>query len=680
MKRLILYLFITCLSSYSVAQVELLELKEKRKMEIKRLGKEAQRTGNYYLALEYFKELVALDSTHLKNRIRFADLLRHTRNYVEAEEQYKIICETKVKAYPEAMFYLATIQKKNQKYEQAIQSFAKFKKLRKLVKERKFRKLYKTELEGAYLAIELNEAASHDSARIAVSNLGKRINSPHIDFSPIPVKDDSLIFGSLRQTEQVYYKIANKDSTTYPTRKFFSAGKQDSIWAFLGEMQGVNSEEWDVANGTFSLNKRTFYFTRCAENWQYKVMCKIYYTTLKKGAWTEPKLVRGTINQEGSTSSHPTIGRDPKTNEEVLYFMSNRNRSKGGLDIWYSVYERKKRLFKKPKNAGSSINTVGDEMTPFYDVYTNTLYYSSDGLPTIGGLDIFKSEGHTNKWKDPENIGLPYNSSVDDLDYVLKPSAKGGFLVSNRAGGASIYNATCCDDIYEFDFDKYIILTTKGEIVDSGTDSLLGNEGEGVVNVYLKDSISRLFLVDSQPIDSGKYELNLRPGLDYKVEISKEGYFNGSAEVSSKDMLESGNIKLDIPIVPIPKEPILMPLIVYDFNSAKLTQNAQTILDTTLVVLMKDNPTLKIEIRSHTDSKGSLEYNQTLSERRASSVVSYLVKKGFSSERLVATGYGESLPIAPNQLANGDDNPVGRQKNRRTEFKVIGKYNEPDTL
>lgn len=672
MRKHVFFIFFLTFSLCGIAQVGSLELNEKRKNEIKKLAREAERQGKYYLALEYYKKLVEFDTTNIKNQYHLANLLRYTRNYKEAEMHYQTICIVDAKQYPLALFYLATMQKANGKHKEAIPNLEKFKKQLKFVEDKRYKKLMVSELEGCQLAISLKDSVP----KATIVSLGNLVNSPHIDFSPIPLTETKIVFGSLRETEEKYYKVTEeeKDTTKLPKRKFYVAQKDDDSWEFWGEWKGpFNSDDEDVANGTFSLDKSRFYFSRCATNWQFKVICKIYYSEKEDGEWSAPRLMDEQINMPGYTSSHPTIGRESKKNQEVMYFVSDREKSKGSLDIWYSEYDARKKIFKKPKNAGSAINTAGTEMTPFYDVKTKTLYFSTDGKPNIGGLDLYKAQGETNKWNTPLHLGVPFNSYADDLDFALKPSGKGGFFVSNREGGQSIYNPTCCDDIYEFTFSNFVEIVLKGNIIDK--ESKQGVGGEGEVNIYITDDDGGRFLTESIPIQEASYRLNLKPGINYEVEIRKDGYFNNSIKLATTSFLKSDSVSQNIVIEKTPEAPILIPKINYEFGSDKLTQDSKNTLDTTLLVLLRKNPLFKIEIRSHTDSKGSDEFNMKLSQRRAESVVNYMAEKGISRTRLIAKGYGESLPIAPNTKPDGSDNPDGRQKNRRTEFKIIGSIN-----
>lgn len=642
-----------------------LEIDDKKAGQLKSLAREAERTGEVYLALEYYKQLITLAPANIKNQYKIAELYRYTRNYTEAEKFYDQVCKGGQEKYPDALFYLASMQKANGKHKEAKENLVKFKKISKDAADESLKKLYKTELEGCDLALQLKDSA----AKAIVSPMSAEINNPHIDFSPIPVSDNELIFGSLREKEAKFYDTKTADTMHLPLRKFYTAEKKADVWKFKGELEGpFNSKELNVANGVFSLDHSRFYFTRCEQNWQYKTICKIYFSEKKGSEWSEPQLLDDKINLQGYTSTHPAMGRESKKNQEVLYFVSDRPGTRGGLDIWYAEYDARKKSFKAPKNAGSKINSAGIETTPFYDVKSKTLYYSTNGKANVGGLDVYSSSGELNKWEPSVNAGLPINSSADDLDFALKPDAKGGFVVSNRAGGQSLYNATCCDDICEFVYTDFIELTAIGKILDKEHACVEDVQ----LHVYIVNEEGK-YLSEETTVKGCDYKLHLRPGFNYLIEGVKNGYFNNSIELSTKNITKSDTLKRDIQIEKIPVQPIVIPQLNYEFNSALLTPESKTILDTTIFVILNKNPDIIIELSSHTDNKGTDSYNMKLSQKRAESVVSYLANKGIDSKRLTAKGYGETKPLAPNSNPDGSDNPDGRQLNRRTEFKIIGK-------
>jgi outer membrane protein OmpA-like peptidoglycan-associated protein len=568
--------------------------------------------------------------------------------------------------------------KHEKKYEEALENFLIFKK-----NYRKGRKdypilsrLYKNEIEGCEMVL----ADADSSSSIVISNLGGDINYPHIEFSPMPLTDKRLIFGSLREKTVQYYDAEAFDTLELPKRKFYQAKKVDGSWSFLGELEHpANQLGLDVANGTYSLDSSRFYFSVCDKNWQYKTICKIYYVeSIGHGRWSEPVMMGENINKPGFTSSHPTIGRESRFNQEVLYFVSDRtDKGRGGMDIWYSQYHPRKKEFKAAKNAGRSINTEGDEMTPYYDAKTRTLYFASDGCPNYGGFDIFKNVGEMKRWEErrgPINIGHSINSEFDELDYALKPSGNGGFFVSNRPGGQSLFNPTCCDDLYEFTDSEFIELIVNGKVVDEETKECVENLGELLIYSFNKEG--EKYLSQTVRVKDCNFKIYVQPDKDYVFETDFEGHFNKQSEFSTKGIDYSKTFEKDLEIEKMPKKPVLLTNLTYEFDSPNLTKEAKNAIDTSLFVLMKNNPNIIVEISSHTDSKGSDSYNLRLSQRRAESVVNYLSNAGVSKERMKAKGFGESEPIAPNENEDGTDNPEGRAKNRRTEFTIIGELED----
>lgn len=665
MFRTFLVFFLWISSLISFAQNGLI-IDEKKEGQLKNLAKEAVRTREFYLALEYYKQIITLTPNDTKNQFNIAELYRLTRNYTEAEKYYEQVCKNGLEKFPEALFYNATMQKENGKYKEAKENLIKFKKTGSKVHDVKLKKLYKTELDGCDLAISMKDSVP----KTILSSMGSGINSPHIDFSPIPLSDSEFVFGSLRENAAKYYDTKGVDTMHLPTRKFYLAKKTADDWKFNGEWEGpFNSKDADVANGTFSLDRTKFYFTRCEQNWQYKTICKIYYAEKKGKHWKEPQIMDEQINMQGYTSSHPTVGRESKKNQEVLYFTSDRPGTKGGLDIWCSEYNARKKAYKTPKNLGGKINSVGTETTPFYDVKTKTLYYSTDGKANIGGLDVYKSTGESTLWEPSINLGSPINSPQDDLDFALNPSAKGGFIVSNRIGGQSLYNATCCDDIYEFAYTGFIELVYAIKIKDKKS-----NDGIDSVklSVYIVNGEDK-YLSEEIKIPNSNYWLQLQPGFNYLIVAGKDNYFNNTAEISTQNIKRSDTLEHNIKMERIPEQAIVIPKLNYELNKALLTTDSKNTLDTTLLVLLKKNPELILEISSHTDNAGSDVYNMKLSQKRAESVVVYLTANGIDSKRLIAKGYGETQPLVPNENKDGSDDAQGRLLNRRTEFRIIGK-------
>ncbi|MDR1761907.1 MAG: OmpA family protein [Bacteroidales bacterium] len=407
--------------------------------------------------------------------------------------------------------------------------------------------------------------------------------------------------------------------------------------------------------------------------------------------WGTPDKLPHSINMSGYQSTQPAIGINSKTNNEVLYFVSNREGGKGGMDIWFSEFQRNKNQWTAPKNCGNAINTPGDELTPFFDVKTKTLYFSSNALPGLGELDIFKATGELTKWIAVENAGFPINSPFDDLYYVLNQNHEDGVFASNRLGSVTVSHESCCDDLYFFRYNNIIALSLKGTVkqkINQQVQNILETKLE---TVQQPDSISpaaqipvTLYMIDEQTqekvvitsqktTETGTYNFDVEVNKNYEIEVESQKKPNPTLTINTKNITKSDTLPLpDVVIEYIPQIPFIIKNIYYDFDKSELRNESKTVLDSTLLVILNEAPHVIVEISSHTDSKGDNDYNMKLSQRRAESVVQYLIKNGIDKKRLVAKGYGETKPIAPNENIDGSDNPEGRQKNRRTEFKIIG--------
>ncbi|MEO6302917.1 MAG: OmpA family protein, partial [Bacteroidia bacterium] len=407
-------------------------------------------------------------------------------------------------------------------------------------------------------------------------------------------------------------------------------------------------------------------------NFKEEMICAIYVSEKNGDEWSEPVKLPKNVNNPKFTSTMPSITTDPAKGNEVIYFVSNNKEGRGGLDIWYTVYDKKNKVYKTPKNAGNKINTAQNEITPFFDNETRTLYYSSDGMGGLGGYDVFKAVGDGKKWMSTENIGQPLNTGADDIYYTISPNREEGFLVSNRKGGNALKNSTCCDDIYTYKLSEYIrinLVGNVGEMIDPNTAI-----PQATVEVYLVDKKTQeKFLVKIVESDKlGNFKTTVEANQDYFLIIKKNDFLGTTADVTTKAITISQDITKNVLLAKKPKEPIRIPNIQYEFDKSNILEVSKIAIDTTVLSLMEANPEVIIEIQSHTDSKGSDKYNEKLSQQRAESVVNYLISKGIKPERLKAKGYGESKPISPNENADGSDNPEGRAQNRRTDFKIIG--------
>jgi OOP family OmpA-OmpF porin len=403
------------------------------------------------------------------------------------------------------------------------------------------------------------------------------------------------------------------------------------------------------------------------------MICAIYVSHKEGNAWSEPEKLPKTINHPKYTSTMPAVTTDPAKGHEMIYYVTNNKAGRGGMDIWYTVYDKKKKLYKAPKNAGSKVNTSQDEISPFFDNDTRTLYFSSNGLGGLGGFDVFRARGDGKKWTGTENIGPPVNTGADEVFYTISTRRGEGFFVSNRKGGNALKNKTCCDDIYFYRHSEYIRLFVSGTVTELVNNKQVSIDN-AVIELYIRDKTTKeKFLVRTVTTDkNGRYKTPVEADQEYVVVVKKEDFLGTNGDVSTVGVTSSGDIKKSFTLTKQPREPVRIPNIQYEFDRANIAPGSKVSLDMTVYKLMVNNPEIIVEIQAHTDSKGTDAYNLKLSQKRAESAVSYLISKGIDARRLIAKGYGESQPIAPNEFPDGRDNPDGRARNRRMDFKIVG--------
>ncbi|MBU0765408.1 MAG: OmpA family protein [Bacteroidetes bacterium] len=640
--------------------------------QLKKAGKYYEFSGDYYSALDCYARYY--DKRPKKAVIcKLAELYRYARDYKKALWYYRSCYESDPAKNSDCLFRYAQMQKMNGNYNSALVNFKLY---QNTCSNGNFSVLLENEIKGCKLAQEL----INNPAGVSIVHLDTSVNKPHIELSPVPVTENELIFSSLRIGKDSYF-MPDED---IPECKFYKAEKNGSDWHFTGELEGpFNRPGYHTGNGSYSDDRSIFFFTRCAEKGGKKKHCRIWMSLKDENEWTEPILLE-TINEKGCSTTQPSFSADKTTGLKILYFVSDRPGGKGGYDIWYSVLDSVEYSFTPPENAGDEINSRRNEMTPYYDNSTGKLYFSSDGHPGLGGLDIFFAMGSNANWSEPVNAGFPFNSGADDLYYSFFANNNSGFFTSNREGGIILKNPTCCDDIYYFTLNEAKPLFASGLVYQldkslpkSATTDMVRRYGFSIpgaaISLYEIDDNDIPVLVTTDTTDEdGKYSFQVTEGRNYKIVAEKDEYFPNKIFFTTvkqpAGVIETLPLGLEI----IPREAVVIDNIYYEYGKAELTESAKKIIDTTLYIVLRDANDIIVEISSHTDSISSSGFNHELSQKRAENVVNYLVKKGIEKNRMIAKGYGEDRPIAANTNPDGTDNEDGRAKNRRTEFKIIG--------
>lgn len=648
-------------------------------------AKHAERNGDFYSAVDYYKAVYSHDTTNKKVILNLARLNYRTHDYKNALVFYQKYYHSDSKKNTEALYFIAQLQKNVGDSPNSIKSFNAFLDTKYSGKHQNFyKKMAKNGLDGAQNMI--NHPSENE---FLVEILDSTINHAHIETSPRFAQDDMLLFVSNRDNELVFYNLADTNFRP-PLRNIYQISKiNGKDWSFTGQYKHPFDNETNISSFVISDDGKRMYISKCHVNWKNETICEIYRSLKKGDHWESPIKLNEEINLPNYSSSQPAIGIDSKTGEEVLYFVSNRPGGRGGLDIWYSVFNSKLGDFKRPMNLGNKVNSIGDEITPYYIISERTLYFSSDFWPGAGGLDVFKIQGELKKWDSNTHLSAALNSSYDDLNFTLSSNKRTGFITSNRPGGFKIFNETCCDDLYEFFNISNVHPLVKGHLLSLkdtafynflSKNQLINSDSLGIPEINQKPVY--LFLVSNENADpilvgvdtikNNMYQFNLEPKKEYLLKIPDFDIYHQIKTTAESDTIVKQDTINDF----ISDQPIVLSNIYYEFDSPKLTEKAKATIDTTILELMRQFPKVNVEILSHTDSKGQDEYNLILSQKRAESVVKYLISKGIASGRLIATGRGETTPIAENTKPDGTDNPVGRARNRRTEFRVIHKINK----
>ena len=639
------------------------------------------RRNNVYNAIEYYKRYLAYQSRDIKLTYRLATLYFETRDYKKANQYYDSVININPRKYPIAYFHKGIVCMNLGEYDNAKESFTKF---RKYYGKKKDKFNYKR-LTTIYLAN--SDWAKNNAIRngnIIITHQGDALNHADIDFSPSPVNDRTIIYGA------IYSDMAKQ---IYPVRQVYKAEKIDGKWITTGLIGGnINDPEYNTGNAVISEDGQSLFFTRSRKNWQNESVSEIFVSRFYGDQWQMPEKLPYPINREDYTSTQPALGRNLRTGKDVIYFVSDRPGGKGGMDIWYTEYDKKTNTYRKPLNLSFKVNTIGDECSPFYDISTQTLYFSSTASKNqLGGYDIYKTNGSANKWTDAVPLPQPINSTYDDYYFSILKNNKEGFFSSNRPGSMTLDNGTCCDDIYSFNITECVKIYSWGTVRNAVNYDFYDNLNEkyhlglkypennstipGVpVELYLSDKNENdEFLISRTTTDqNGNFSFELEPEKQYSVLVKNYGYFEKKVPVNTLNINCSDTITIGTTLINYLPRITIQLNIYYDFDKYKLTDNARQTIDDMVMPLFDIFPNGIVEIGSHTDSIGTDLYNIRLSQKRSESVVSYLISKRISSERLVAKGYGMRIPIAPNTNKDGSDNPEGRQLNRRTEFKIVG--------
>ncbi len=653
-------LFASAQDDKSVKNVEKYP-KVKWRKKVKIASKKIDEGGyqSYYNAAQYLEDAYKEKPDKIRIAHMLGDVNRQLRDYVAAEKYYNDVITKDPEAYVNDQFYLAQMQKMNGKYEDAKKTFSGYLKAPLGKKDVSFKTLAKVEIEGCDTALALLKTPT----KIKVEKTEGNVNTTIQDFSPKPLKGGRVLFSS-QNTDTAVNITTSKDAYH---ASIFMAEKSGKVYSGRTMLPSPpNDSKTANNNAILSADEKTMIFTRCFDSVSLgnRISCKLYRSTKKNDLeWNEPEELKS-LNAEGSTTTEPAWGVDAN-GKDILYFVSNR-KADSGLDIYYAAVNTDG-TFGAVTDAGSSVNTPGDDLTPFFDKKNNTLYFSSDGHPSLGGLDVFKVFGTPGNFGTAVNAGVPINSSADDLYLALDDKAAKGFMVSNRVGTTSPRGATCCDDIWTVIVQRDV--TLKATYVKRGDAS--NTPIVGVDASMYKVAGNNFEFVGNTITTSAPFLFPVNRATSYKINGNKEGFWPSIDNISIDEEEERDTIEKTFYMDPIIKIHIKIPNVYFAFDKSNVIDFYKGQIDSVVRVL-NEHPGYSVEIQGHTDSKGTDEYNDKLSERRAKEVKTFLIrKKAIAEARITVKTFGEKVPAVANELPNGEDDPEGRARNRRVEFKII---------
>jgi peptidoglycan-associated lipoprotein len=547
-------------------------------------------------------------------------------------------------------------------------------------------------VESAKLAPQwINNPTRHE-----VENM-KKFNTPQSDWSPswgMPSKENQIVFSSSREgstgkAEDVWSGQSFSDLyvSNKPKSKLVDF-PGDWTTPVMLDNEGIVNTDANEGESSFNPKGTTLYFSRCPNEKKMISYCKIYQVTKKGKSWGAPEEI--IIGPDSFDYVHPAISSD----ELTLYFVSDMPGTNGGYDIWSVSRDKKSKPFGNLTNLGRNVNSNDHEMFPSLE-NDSILYFASKGLVGLGGYDIFRSYYINKEWTATENLKYPINSEADDygilFDHTLVmdpvsgfPFIEKGYFTSNRAGGRGM------DDIWTFKL-RPLMFTMSGFIRDSVTRQFVDG---ATVTLTASDGTSYKTTTDIR----GYYTFDktkVLGDLTYEVLIQKNGYYendNAKGRETTVGLTENKDLKHDFVINPIPKEPVVLPDILFDLAKWDLKPQYEDSLRG-LLKIMEENPTFVIELRSHTDIRPIPMTNDTLSQRRAESSIRFLIESGIDPDRLIAKGYGERVPRTLDKdivsrgytfkkgtvlneefiksLRSKNEQEAAHDLNRRTEFLIL---------
>ncbi|MHA7108696.1 OmpA family protein [Sunxiuqinia elliptica] len=597
-------------------------------------------------AIEELNKALDADANFVEAMLMLADVYNELKEdslqviYLEKALQQNSTHQTK------AYYVLGNANYRLGKYQDALTAFRNF--LSRASDSHPFYEKAESKQQLCLFAITLRKESGNAQAK----NMGARVNSEYDEYWPsLTVDGKTLIYTRL-------VPASGQQARRHFQEDFFVSNNADGEWQAASPMSSINTYYNEGAQ-SISADGKLLFFTACTQIDGYG-SCDIYYARNRKGVWSKPQNAGEPVNS-AAWESQPSIS----ANGEYLYFASNRKGGKGGMDIWRcqlnGFYSSGVPRWSEPQNLGDSINTPGNETSPFIHADGRTLYFASDRHMGLGGFDIFFSRlVNDSCWIKPVNMGFPINTHKDEQGLIVDAVGERAYFSSDRPGSQGL-------DIYQFKLAASMRPTpvsyVQGKVFDEA------NRNPLCAQIELIDVDNNTLVAQTESCwEKGEFLMCLPLGKEYAFNVSHPGYLFHSENFALQQVRKASDpISLNIPLnaIEVGSATVLRNIFFETGKYALLSQSKAELEK--LIIFLDKNPLVKIEIGGHTDTVGEAEMNQSLSENRAKSVYSYLVEHGVNKDRLEYRGYGFSVPMASNETSEG------RAKNRRTEFKIIAK-------
>lgn len=656
MKKIIFLLSIICLTVTCKAQPP---------AALSTKSKKAEKA--YYLAMDYaqiyqyeeaYKQLAIAkkeDPAFVEAYTLQANLLMSEAKWAEAIDEFKKAFAINAAFFPSSYYDCAVAELKLGRYADAKKDFETYLATKRSTASPKTIASAQQGLADCNFAID---ALTHP-VPFNPLNMGEAVNGPGCEYFPNVTADDATFLFTRNREER-------DPNTGVPIRTqedfYISYRDENGKWSVAQNLgTPINTPKENEGAPSLSADGRFLFYAACAgydgygNGLQGFGSCDIFFSQKVNGVWTKPKNVGAPVNGT-SWDSQPSFSSDGKT----LYFVSHRKGGFGDSDIWMAVLGDDGK-WGPAINLGAGINTDGREEAVFIHPDNQTLYYASDGLTGMGGLDLFvcRRDTVTGKWGKPTNLGYPINTSGDESGMIVNGAGQVAYFSSDRTGTLG------CDDIYMFslpkEFQPVPVTYMKGKTYNKKTLKPVGSASFELINLTTGKTVITSF---SDAV-TGEFLVCLPVNENYALNVNAAGYAFYSENFELKKVADASKpFRMDVPLQPIgDSTPMVLKNVFFETGKYDLKPESKAELNK-MVIWMKANPTVKIELSGHTDNVGDKKSNLLLSTNRAKSVYDYLVANGIDAARMTYKGYGDTKP----KVAN--DTPEHRQMNRRTEWMI----------